>query len=98
MSGGIKVTPEMLHELGGQCHAKAGELQGASDTLRGQVASVVGSTWSSSASAQFDELHQKWQRGQHDMHEALLGIGTLLHRAGTAYSDSEHQIRGFFTA
>jgi hypothetical protein len=32
------------------------------------------------------------------MHEALVGIGTLLHRAGTAYSDSEHQIRGFFTA
>ncbi|PZS04502.1 MAG: hypothetical protein DLM59_01870 [Pseudonocardiales bacterium] len=96
MPGGIKVTPEQLQALSAQCHQKAGDLQGTSEALRSQVQGVVGSDWSSTASAQFEQLHQKWQTSQKDMHEALTGIGRLLSNAGNAYSDSEGQISNMF--
>ncbi|MGI8695919.1 MAG: WXG100 family type VII secretion target [Mycobacteriales bacterium] len=94
--GGIKVTPEMLHTLAGQCTTKAGEIEGSCNALKSQVSAVVGSDWSSSAAEQYQMLQNEWDKSQKQMHEALQGISRLLNNAGNAYSESENAIKSSF--
>ncbi len=98
MAGGIKVTPEQLHQLSGNVQRGAGEIDGSLQSLSGQIGPLVGGDWAGTASQQFNALWDRWQKAAKELNTALDGISKLLGNAGTAYAEAEHAIAGSFHA
>lgn len=98
MTGGIKVTPEQLHQLSGNVQRGSGDIDGSLSSLSGQIAPLVGGDWAGAASQQFNSLWERWQRSAKDLNSALQGISQLLGNAGTAYAEAERSIAGSFHA
>ncbi len=98
MAGGIKVTPEQLHQLSGNAQRGAGDIEGSLKSLSGQIGPLVGGDWAGAASQQFNALWDRWQKAALELNSALQGISQLLNNAGTAYAEAEHAIAGSFQA
>ena len=96
MAGGIKVTPEQLHQLSGNVQRGSGEIDGTLSSLTGQIAPLVGGDWAGMASQQFTALWDRWQRAARELNSALQGISQLLGNAGTSYAEAERGIAGSF--
>lgn len=93
----IVVTPQMLVDTSRTVSGKAGEIDGSLAALGSHVETLT-ADWQGQAQGQFSALYQQWQTSARQLHEALLGISSLLNTAGVAYEDSETQITRMFTA
>lgn len=94
--GWHQVTPEQLAGLSGNVARGAGDIDGTLNSLRDQVAPIVGGDWAGQASGQFSALFEQWQRSARELNTALQGIGTLLANASRAYTGAEQQIGSSF--
>lgn len=93
---GLKVTPGQLAALGAAVSRVSAEVRGLQHGLTGQLAPLFGAEWSGAAAAQFTTLYEQFDQHARGVSDALDGIGQLLARAGTAYSDVEQQIAASF--
>jgi WXG100 family type VII secretion target len=93
---GLTVAPEQLNALAGQVSKSAGEIQGMHQGLKTNLSPLMGMDWKGSASAQFTQLYNQFDKSAQSLNEALVGIGKLLDAAGHAYADAEQQIAGTF--
>ena len=92
----LKVTPAQLETLGSTTHRVCTDVRGAHQNLTAQLAPLFGADWVGSASIQFSELYDNFDRHAKGLCDALDGIGALLVRAGTAYAEVEQQIAASF--
>ena len=92
----LKVTPEQLKTMSGSVNRTAADVAGSHTTLKHQLSPLFGADWSGSASAQFGALYEQFDQHAKGLNEALSGIGTLLHSAGTTYANAEQQIAASF--
>ena len=89
----IKVTAEDLHTVSSQLTTAAQTINETNISAMSQVNNLVGAGWEGAASAQFEALFTSWKQGADQVQQALHGIGSLLSGAGTAYAQTEDQIR-----
>jgi WXG100 family type VII secretion target len=92
----LKVTPAQLEALGGTTHRVCADVRGAHQNLTAQLGPLFGADWVGSASVQFSELYENFDRHAKGLCDALDGIGALLVRAGSAYAEVEQQIAASF--
>jgi WXG100 family type VII secretion target len=98
MAGNLTVTPEQLNALSSQVTKTSGEVHGMHTALKGQLGPLFGADWKGSASGQFQQLYEKFDKNATGLTEALSGIGQLLSAAGTSYAEAEAQIARTFSA
>jgi WXG100 family type VII secretion target len=96
MINGLKVSPQQLGSLGGQCGRTAGEVRGQHSALKSQLSPLFGADWSGAASAEFAALYEQFTRNAEGLSSALDGIGRLLGQAGANYAAVEQQIARSF--
>jgi WXG100 family type VII secretion target len=89
----IKVTAEELHGVSSRLNSSAQAINETNASAMAQVNGLVGAGWEGSASAQFNALFTSWKQAADQMQQALNGISQLLNNAGTAYQQTEEQIR-----
>jgi WXG100 family type VII secretion target len=89
----IKVTSEELHGLSGRVQSGSGQIQDQLVRMQGDVTSVLGSDWQGTASGQFQNLWEEWQRSAAGLRDALDGIAQLLGSAATQYQLTEDGIK-----
>ena len=92
---GIKVTPEQLHALSARVNAGSAQIEGELASLRKAIA-PLGSDWAGSAHGRFSQLWTEWEAGAKSVHDALVGISSLLGQAGMVYADAEAKIASSF--
>lgn len=93
---GLRVTPAQLESLSGSVARVSTDVRAQQRGLRGQLAPLFGADWSGAAAAQFTALYEQFDSHARGLSDALDGIGQLLARAGSAYSDVEQQIAASF--
>jgi WXG100 family type VII secretion target len=96
MAGNLTVTPEQLHALSSQVIKTSGDVRGMHTALKGQLAPLFGAEWKGTASGQFQQLYEQFDKNATGLTEALEGIGRLLNAAGTSYAEAEAQIANTF--
>jgi WXG100 family type VII secretion target len=96
MAGGFKVTPEQLQSLSGTVSKTAGDVEGMQRALTGQLNPLMGGDWAGTASAQFTQLYNQFEKNAQGLIEALRGIGQLMNAAGQSYAAAEQQIMQSF--
>jgi WXG100 family type VII secretion target len=89
----IKVTAEELHSVSSRLNSSAQTINETNSSAMAQVNGLVGAGWEGAASAQFNALFTSWKQGADQVQQALNGISQLLSGAGTAYQQTEEQIR-----
>lgn len=89
----IKVTADELGSVSGQLTTAAQNINDVNTSAMNQVNGLVGAGWQGAASAQFNTLFTQWKSGSDQVQQALHGISQLLKGAGTAYAQTEEQIR-----
>ena len=94
----LKVTPDQLQAMSGTVARTSGDVRGAHQALRSQLAPLFGADWAGAASAQFTSLYEQFDLHARGMSDSLDGIGQLLNQAGIGYADVEAQIAGSFRA
>jgi WXG100 family type VII secretion target len=92
----LLVTSENLLGLSAEALATSDEVSALLDRLRARVKPVSG-TWQGQASDAFQALFDDWDRGANQVRDALSGIASLLHAAGTTYQQAEDGIRSAMT-
>jgi WXG100 family type VII secretion target len=93
----IKVTADDLHNVSNQLNTAAQNINDANTSAMSQVNGLVGAGWEGAASAQFEALFTSWKAGSMQVQESLAGISQLLSGAGSAYQQTEEQIRQSLT-
>jgi WXG100 family type VII secretion target len=93
---GLKVTPSQLNALGTAVTRVSTDVRGEHQSLKGQLSPLFGADWSGAAAAQFTTLYEQFDQHARGMSDALDGIGRLLARAGTTYSEAESAIAASF--
>lgn len=96
MTIGLRVTPEQLGSLGGQCGRTAEEVRGQHNALKAQLSPLFGVDWAGAAAAEFATLYEQFTRNAEGLSAALDGIGRLLGQAGSNYAAAERQIARSF--
>jgi WXG100 family type VII secretion target len=96
MINGLKVSPEQLSSMGGQCSRTAVEVRGQHNALKTQLSPLFGTEWSGAAAAQFAGLYEQFTKSAEGLSAALDGIGRLLGQAGANYAEVEQQIARSF--
>ncbi|SDJ33245.1 WXG100 family type VII secretion target [Frankineae bacterium MT45] len=92
----LKVTPEQLQTLSGTTSRTSAEIRLSQQSLKGQLAPVVGSEWSGAAATQFAALYEQFDVHAAGLCDALDGIGRLLGQAGASYAEVEQRIAASF--
>jgi WXG100 family type VII secretion target len=96
MINGLKVSPQQLEALGGQCGRTAGEVRGQHNALKSQLNPLFGGDWAGAAASEFANLYEQFTRSAEGLSAALDGIGRLLGQAGANYAVAEQQIARSF--
>ncbi len=96
MGGQLQVTPEQLNALSGTIAKTAGDVHGMHQGLKGQLSPLFGAEWVGTASGQFQQLYEQFDKSAISLTQALEGIGKLLGQAGSAYAQAEQQIASTF--
>ena len=89
----LKVTAEELNSVSGQLQTSAAAINDENTRAMTNVNNLVGAGWEGAASSQFSALFQEWKTGADQVQQALHGISQLLSNAGTAYAQTEDQVR-----
>lgn len=98
MAGNLKVTPEQLNALSSQVIKTSGDVHGMHQALKGQLGPLFGADWVGTASGQFQQLYEQFDKNATGLTQALEGIGRLLNAAGSSYAEAEAQIARTFSA
>jgi WXG100 family type VII secretion target len=98
MAGNLKVTPEQLNALSSQMIKTSGDVHGMHQALKGQLAPLFGADWVGTASGQFQQLYEQFDKNATGLTQALEGIAKLLSAASTSYAEAESQIARTFSA
>ncbi|HEY2041422.1 MAG TPA: WXG100 family type VII secretion target [Jatrophihabitans sp.] len=96
MTNGLKVSPQQLSALGGNCQRTATDVRGQHTALKARLTPLFGADWSGAAATQFAALYEQFNKSAEGLSAALEGIGTLLSRAGSTYAATEEQISSSF--
>jgi WXG100 family type VII secretion target len=75
----------------------SGEVHGMHTALKSQLGPLFGAEWSGTASGQFQQLYQQFDKNATGLTQALEGIGKILNAAGTSYAEAEAQIARTFS-
>ena len=98
MTVGLKVSPQQLASLGGQCGRTASDVRSQHSGLKAQLEPLFGVDWAGPAATEFTTLYEQFTRNAEGLTAALEGIGRLLGHAGANYAEAEQQIARSFRA
>jgi early secretory antigenic target protein ESAT-6 len=88
MPDGIKVTFGGLEAAAGNISTQAGKVQNSLDDLKQFLQPLV-STWTGTASEEYNAHQLKWDQAAADLQQVLAAIGTAVQRAAEDYRDGE---------
>lgn len=93
----IRVTAEELQTISGQLNTTATNISSENQAALAKVQGLVGQGWEGAASEQFNQLFTQWKSSADQIQQSLDGISKLLSKAGTAYTETEQQIKRSLT-
>jgi WXG100 family type VII secretion target len=92
----VRVTPDDLRSVSGNLSSGAGSIQEQLTQMRNQVQALVDGQWEGAASGSFRDLYDKWNASAANLHEALMGISSLLHDTGDVYETTDQELADRF--
>ena len=85
----LSVTPEILRQVSTEFEAAAQQLRDGLGALDGEIAQMLGPSWSGGAASAYDAVWREWHDGSSKVLQGLTTMSNLLASAAARYSTTD---------